>query len=122
MLGGMRVAGVLSDGAHVQGLFLKRQQQVSGEFSDYLTRNVLTSEALWNNMLFGSKSQEFLAVLQVPPQPCKGGCSSRGVGEVAMMVIMGFTMAAYRVRVPLMLARVLHSLGLDYMIRGMSGT
>jgi uncharacterized membrane protein YheB (UPF0754 family) len=47
----------------LQGLFLKRQQEVSAEFSDFLTTRVLTSERLWDNMLHGDKAAEFRAVL-----------------------------------------------------------
>ena len=47
-----------------QGLFLKRQHEVSGEFSDFLTARVLTSENIWSNMLLGGKAEEFRAVLR----------------------------------------------------------
>jgi uncharacterized membrane protein YheB (UPF0754 family) len=53
----------LSTRLGTQGLFLKRQQEVSAEFSDFLTTRVLTSEKLWDNMLKGDKSSEFRAVL-----------------------------------------------------------
>eukprot|EP00957_Ditylum_brightwellii_P050435 3824396-Ditylum_brightwellii.AAC.1 len=48
----------------LQGMFLKRQNEVSQEFSDYLTANVLTSENLWNSMLHGCKSEEFNKVVK----------------------------------------------------------
>ena len=49
----------------IQGMFLKRQNEVSQEFSDYLTANVLTSEKLWDAMLHGQKSEEFNCVVKV---------------------------------------------------------
>lgn len=43
----------------IQGLFLQRQNEVSGEFSDHLASKVLTSEKVWDNLLTGGKSGEF---------------------------------------------------------------
>lgn len=48
----------------LQGLFLQRQQEVSGTFSDYLTAKVLKSEEIWNNMLNGLKGAEFDEMLR----------------------------------------------------------
>jgi len=48
----------------LQGLFLRRQNEVSGEFSDHLASKVLTSEKVWDNMLHGGKAEEFGAVLE----------------------------------------------------------
>ena len=45
----------------LQGLFLQRQLEVSGEFSDHLASKVLTSEKIWNNMLHGRKGPELEA-------------------------------------------------------------
>jgi len=47
-----------------QGLFLQRQHEVSGTFSDYLTSKVLQSEKIWDNMLYGAKGEEFNAMLE----------------------------------------------------------
>lgn len=49
----------------IQGLFLQRQLEVSGEFSDHLASKVLTSEKIWDNMLTGRKGPEFEAALEV---------------------------------------------------------
>jgi uncharacterized membrane protein YheB (UPF0754 family) len=43
----------------IQGLFLQRQLEVSGEFSDHLASKVLTSEKVWDNMLNGARGEEF---------------------------------------------------------------
>ena len=48
----------------IQGLFLQRQLEVSGEFSDHLASKVLTSEKIWDNMLTGRKGAEFEAALR----------------------------------------------------------
>jgi len=48
----------------LQGLFLQRQQEVSGTFSDFLTSKVLKSERIWDNMLNGAKGPEFKALLE----------------------------------------------------------
>ena len=46
------------------GLFLQRQHEVSGEFSDHLAKEVLTSEKVWKNMLEGERSEAFTDVLR----------------------------------------------------------
>jgi uncharacterized membrane protein YheB (UPF0754 family) len=51
-------------GFKLQGLFLQRQHEVSGEFSDHLAENVLTSEKIWNNIFTGRKRQEFDHMLE----------------------------------------------------------
>jgi hypothetical protein len=48
----------------IQGLFLQRQHEVSGEFSDHLAKEVLTSEKVWKNMLEGERSEAFSDVLR----------------------------------------------------------
>ena len=48
----------------IQGLFLQRQQEVSGTFSDYLTSKVLKSSEIWDNMLNGLKGEDFDAMLR----------------------------------------------------------
>jgi uncharacterized membrane protein YheB (UPF0754 family) len=51
-------------GFKLQGLFLQRQHEVSGEFSDHLAENVLTSEKIWNNIFTGRKRPEFDHMLE----------------------------------------------------------
>ena len=51
-------------GFKLQGLFLQRQHEVSGEFSDHLAENVLTSEKIWNNIFTGRKRAEFDDMLE----------------------------------------------------------
>ena len=48
----------------IQGLFLQRQNEVSGEFSDHLASKVLTSEKVWDNMLHGVKGPAFEKALE----------------------------------------------------------
>ena len=40
----------------VQGLFLKRQKEVSAEFCTFISANVLTSFQIWQSMLHGPKA------------------------------------------------------------------
>jgi len=47
----------------LQGLFLKRQHEVSAEFADCMTEQLLTSESLWHNILTGSHSKRFAEML-----------------------------------------------------------
>uniref|UniRef100_A0A7S4B4S3 DUF445 domain-containing protein n=1 Tax=Chrysotila carterae TaxID=13221 RepID=A0A7S4B4S3_CHRCT len=47
----------------IQGMFLKRQHEVSAEFADCMTEKLLSSESLWNNILHGSGSARFQQML-----------------------------------------------------------
>lgn len=47
----------------LQGTFLKRQAEVSGEFARMLSTSVLTPRSLWLNILEGPKSPTFYAML-----------------------------------------------------------
>jgi len=42
-----------------QGIFLKRQYEVSCEFARFLANEVLVSSKIWGNMLFGSRAGDF---------------------------------------------------------------
>ena len=43
----------------LQGMFLKRQHEVSEEFADCMTERLLSSETLWHNILTGSGADRF---------------------------------------------------------------
>jgi len=47
----------------LHGMFLKRQMQVSRDFSVYIAENILTSQKVWKQILEGSKSAEFVNIL-----------------------------------------------------------
>ena len=47
----------------LQGLFLKRQHEVSAEFADCMTEKLLASETLWQNVLTGKGSSRFAELL-----------------------------------------------------------
>ena len=47
----------------LQGLFLKRQHEVSEEFADCMTEKLLASETLWHNILTGRGSTRFAELL-----------------------------------------------------------
>ena len=47
-----------------QGLFLKRQPEVSAEFADCMTEKLLASETLWAAVLTGSKADKFAEILR----------------------------------------------------------
>ncbi|GAB5360411.1 hypothetical protein AAMO2058_000625600 [Amorphochlora amoebiformis] len=48
----------------IQGLFLKRQAEVSEAFSEHLSKAVLTSQKMWGNMLEGSGAYSFAELLR----------------------------------------------------------
>lgn len=43
----------------LQGMFLKRQHEVSEEFAECMTEKLLSSETLWHNILTGSGASRF---------------------------------------------------------------
>lgn len=47
----------------MQGMFLKRQKEVSAEFSTYLANNVLTSREIWKSILTGEHSKDFEKII-----------------------------------------------------------
>ena len=47
-----------------QGLFLRRQNEVSKDFSEYICSKVLTSPNVWKSMLEGPKSNNFVNIIK----------------------------------------------------------
>ena len=48
----------------LQGMFLKRQREVSAEFADFFVDRVLTSRRMFDNMMHGIKAPRFRALLR----------------------------------------------------------
>ena len=44
-------------------MFLKRQKEVSREFSEYIAKNVLNSQRVWQSIMGGTKSDEFRRII-----------------------------------------------------------
>lgn len=57
------VEPVVLCGLRVQGLFLRRQNEVADEFARCLVPATLTSEQLWGSILHGAKAANFRALL-----------------------------------------------------------
>jgi len=49
----------------LQGMFLRRQHEVSAEFADAMTEKLLSSESLWKGILEGSGSVKFAELLRM---------------------------------------------------------
>jgi uncharacterized membrane protein YheB (UPF0754 family) len=47
----------------IQGMFLRRQQEVSQEFSEYIAERVLNSQKVWDGILEGTKCEEFRKIV-----------------------------------------------------------
>ena len=47
----------------LQGLFLKRQREVSAQFANFMVANVLTAPQLWEELLTGTRSAGFWKLL-----------------------------------------------------------
>ena len=67
----------------LQGMFLKRQMEVSTEFAECMTERLLTSESLWHNLLTGSKSEAFVRQAAAHRGEEKDGLQRRGVRGAA---------------------------------------
>ena len=50
----------------LQGMFLRRQHEVSEEFAECMTERLLSSETLWENMLTGSGAGRFAGARHAP--------------------------------------------------------
>ncbi|CAM9108259.1 unnamed protein product [Ectocarpus fasciculatus] len=48
----------------VHGMFLRRQKEVSAEFSEYLANNLLTSEQMWKVILEGQNAKDFETIIR----------------------------------------------------------
>ena len=48
---------------HYLGMFLKRQSEVSREFSEYIAKNILNSQRVWQSIMGGTKSDEFRRII-----------------------------------------------------------
>lgn len=44
-------------------MFLKRQKEVSREFSEYIAQNVLNSQRVWQSIMSGTKSDQFRKIV-----------------------------------------------------------
>ena len=60
----------------LQGLFLKRQAEVSEEFADAMTERLLKSESLWHNVLTGTGSPRFAELLRGRTHEFMAGCAA----------------------------------------------
>jgi uncharacterized membrane protein YheB (UPF0754 family) len=66
----------------LQGMFLRRQKEVSAEFSAYIATNVLNSQRMWSNMLRAAGGAEFRKIVSrnVP-------LSSGPVGDIMKQLV-----------------------------------
>ena len=67
----------------LQGLFLKRQEEVSREFADFMAANVLTAPRLWNELLSGSRSNGFWRLLALRVDSAIGVAPDGGLPNFA---------------------------------------
>ncbi len=60
----------------VQGQFLKRQHEVSAEFADCMTEELLSSKTLWGDILNGKGAARFGELLHARMRTLMGGAAS----------------------------------------------
>ena len=67
----------------LQGLFLKRQAEVGGEFAAFMAANVLTAPKLWEELLSGSRSSGFWRLLALRVDSALGVAPDGGLPNFA---------------------------------------
>ena len=60
----------------VQGMFLRRQHEVSAEFADCMTEKLLASETLWDGILTGPGAGKFRELLEARTAAFMGGAAA----------------------------------------------
>ncbi len=66
----------------LQGLFLQRQAEVSAEFAQFMSANVLTAPQLWRELLSGSRSSAFWRLMALRVDAALGVTGSAGLPNV----------------------------------------
>ena len=67
----------------LQGLFLKRQDEVSQEFAEFMSANVLNAPRLWQELLSGSRSSGFWRLLALRVDSALGVAPDGGLPNFA---------------------------------------
>jgi hypothetical protein len=66
----------------LQGLFLQRQAEVSTEFAQFMSTNVLSAPQLWRELLSGSRSSAFWRLMALRVDAALGVAGSAGLPNV----------------------------------------
>jgi len=74
----------------IQGLFLRRQAQVSEQFSSFVAENVLTGKQLWEELLSGSRSAGFWRLLEIRVESALGVAPESGIPNILGQAISNF--------------------------------
>lgn len=78
-------------------MFLKRQKEVSSEFSEYIAKNILNSQRVWQSIMGGTKSDNFREIVRrnIPLPGAAIGTiiesMQRNVGNVALHPLHYYT-------------------------------
>lgn len=78
-------------------MFLKRQKEVSSEFSEYIAKNILNSQRVWQSIMGGTKSDNFREIVRrnIPLPGAAIGTiieqMQRNVGDIALHPLHYYT-------------------------------
>lgn len=75
----------------LQGLFLKRQDEVGREFAAFMAANVLTPARLWDELLKGSRSSGFWRLLSLRVDSAIGVAPDAGLPNFAGQGCVAFS-------------------------------
>jgi hypothetical protein len=98
------------------GMFLKRQKEVSSEFSEYIAKNILNSQRVWQSIMGGTKSDNFREIVRrnVPLPGAAIGTiieqMQRNVGDVALHPLHYYT--DIRLNLQVILVHIVYSISL----------
>ena len=98
------------------GMFLKRQKEVSSEFSEYIAKNILNSQRVWQSIMGGTKSDNFREIVRrnIPLPGAAIGTiieqMQRNVGDVALHPLHYYT--DVRLNLQVILVHVVYSITL----------
>lgn len=96
------------------GMFLKRQKEVSSEFSEYIAKNILNSQRVWQSIMGGTKSDNFREIVRrnIPLPGAAIGTiieqMQRNVGDVALHPLHYYT--DIRLNLEVILVHIVYSI------------
>ncbi|CAM9926514.1 unnamed protein product [Ectocarpus sp. 12 AP-2014] len=78
----------------LQGLFLKRQNEVAADFAEFFSSNVLTSSKLWSSIIDGSRADAFRELVAARVVPFVSRASAVAGANLDPLAVKGLALRA----------------------------
>ncbi|CAM9505956.1 unnamed protein product [Ectocarpus sp. 6 AP-2014] len=78
----------------LQGLFLKRQDEVAADFAEFFSSNVLTSNKLWSSIIDGSRADAFRELVAARVVPFVSRASAVAGANLDPLAVRGLALRA----------------------------